>query len=31
MDNANTVVRFTGDVAGSTDSLVINTLGRVVR
>jgi len=31
MDNANTVVRFTGNVAGNTDSLVINTLGRVVR
>jgi len=31
MDNANTVVRFTGNVASNTDSLVINTLGRVVR
>jgi prepilin-type N-terminal cleavage/methylation domain-containing protein len=31
MDNANTIVRFTGNVAANTDSVVINTLGRVVR
>jgi prepilin-type N-terminal cleavage/methylation domain-containing protein len=31
MDNQNTIVRFTGNVASNTDSVVINTLGRVVR
>jgi prepilin-type N-terminal cleavage/methylation domain-containing protein len=31
MDNVNTIVRFTGNAAGNTDSVVINSLGRVVR
>jgi prepilin-type N-terminal cleavage/methylation domain-containing protein len=31
MDNATTIVRFTGNVAGNTDSILINNLGRVVR
>jgi prepilin-type N-terminal cleavage/methylation domain-containing protein len=31
MDNATTIVRFAGAVAGNTDSILINTLGRVVR
>lgn len=31
MDNATTIVRFTGNIAANTDSVVINTLGRVVR
>jgi prepilin-type N-terminal cleavage/methylation domain-containing protein len=31
MDNLPTVVRFAGNVASNTDSLVINTLGKVVR
>jgi hypothetical protein len=31
MDNVTTVVRFTGNVASNTDSLVINPLGKVVR
>jgi prepilin-type N-terminal cleavage/methylation domain-containing protein len=31
MDNVNTIVRFTGNVAANTDSVVINSLGRVVR
>ena len=31
MDNATTIVRFTGNVAANTDSVVINPLGRVVR
>jgi len=31
MDNVTTVVRFTGNVAGNKDSVVINPLGKVVR
>jgi len=31
MDNVTTVVRFTGNVASNTDSVVINPLGKVVR
>jgi prepilin-type N-terminal cleavage/methylation domain-containing protein len=31
MDNTQAIVRFTGNVAANTDSLVINTLGKVVR
>ena len=31
MDNATTVVTFTGNVASNTDSVTINPLGKVVR
>ena len=31
MDNAVTIVRFTGNVASNTDSVLINTMGKVVR